>query len=64
MFNMRYLFAVCHVELGDFDRALDELERALDERAGMLVFAKADVRLIPLRDHPRFKSLLERVGVP
>ncbi len=40
------------------------LERAYEERDPMLLNAKHDPRLDPLRSDPRFQDLLRRIGFP
>jgi DNA-binding winged helix-turn-helix (wHTH) protein/tetratricopeptide (TPR) repeat protein len=50
-----------HVALGDHDKAFDELERAIDERAPAAIWLKQERRWDPLRTHPRFNALLARV---
>lgn len=45
------------------DRALDWLERAYTERSHSMVFLAVDPRLEGLRDHPRFVTLVRRVGL-
>lgn len=49
--------------LGQDDEALDWLERALDARAGLLVFLKIEPMFDRLRPHPRFGRLLKRLGL-
>lgn len=46
------------------DRALDWLERALEERSSWLVSARVDPTFDQLRDHPRFQKIVEAVGLP
>ena len=40
------------------------LERSCDERAGWLMYLASDPRFDPLRQDPRFQSLLERLHLP
>ena len=56
------LMAWIYVAMGETDRALAALERALDERDGRLVFAGVEPALDPLRSDPRFNDLLRRAG--
>ena len=56
-----YYFAYVHAGLGEADRALDHLERAVAERAGPAYSIKGSFLLAPLRGHPRFRALLERM---
>jgi hypothetical protein len=56
--------AVLHARLGEVDRALDRLERLVEARAGGAVFLAVNPYFVDLHDHPRFKALLKRVGVP
>jgi Tfp pilus assembly protein PilF len=56
-----YTLAVHHVLLGNVERALDQLEAAIQHRAGMMVFLHQDPALDPLRNHPRFVTLVNRM---
>ena len=55
--------ALIHLGLSDRDRLFDGLNRAVDERDGSLILITAAVEFDPVRDDPRFKSLLERMGL-
>jgi adenylate cyclase len=61
--NMRYNVAcVLVMNLGRKEEALDLLEPAFDKFGlEFLAWAKADTDFDPLRDHPRFKTMMERV---
>ncbi|HUI54142.1 MAG TPA: tetratricopeptide repeat protein [Bryobacteraceae bacterium] len=51
-----------HLGLGDFESGLDWLERALEERDPQIIHFLVKPPLYgPLRDHPRFQALVERM---
>jgi hypothetical protein len=56
--------ALAHMRLGDIEEALTRLERAVDKRSGMGVFLRVDPTFKALRSHPRFTSLIGRIGSP
>ena len=58
-----YHFAYVHVGLGDNERALDWLERAVAGRTGPAYSIKGSFLLSPLREHPRFRALLEQMNL-
>jgi serine/threonine protein kinase len=51
-----------YAPLGERDLALDALEKGLEIRSPYLVYLKVDPLLDSLRDEPRFKALLRKVG--
>ena len=53
-----YELAKVYLGLGDPERALDLLERAVQERAHSIAFVRVDPQLDGLRAHPRFLRLL------
>ena len=56
--------ALIQVALGEFEHALDSLERAYRERSlSLACWARCDPRLDPLRVYPRFDELLRLIGV-
>jgi hypothetical protein len=57
-------FAGIYVLLGEKDQAFEWLEKGYQERSTRLEFLKAEPKFDPLRDDPRFKDLLRRVGLP
>jgi hypothetical protein len=60
----KYIDATRLASIGENQRALDALEVAFAERESFIGFLKVDPRLVPLRNDPRFKDLLQRVGFP
>jgi len=58
-----YYFAYVHTGLGDADRAMDYLERAVAARAGPAYSIKGSFLLAPLRGHPRFRALLRQMNL-
>ena len=59
-----YNIALIYVGLGDYPRALQSLENALEDRSEWCPFLKVDPRLDPLRSSPRFQNLLRRMNLP
>ncbi|MCH7821542.1 MAG: tetratricopeptide repeat protein [Proteobacteria bacterium] len=51
--------AACHVGLGDFDSALANLERSLDQGFGPVEAIAGSPYFAPLRGDPRFPTLVE-----
>jgi len=56
-----YHFAYVYTGLGDFDRAMDFLERAVADRTGPAYTIKGSFLLARLRPHPRFRALLRQM---
>jgi len=53
-----------HLGLGDRNQALQELQRAYDERAAWMVWLLKDPRWDPMRGDARFEAIVDRVGFP
>jgi serine/threonine protein kinase/tetratricopeptide (TPR) repeat protein len=49
-------------KLGEYDRAFDLLEKALEGRESEMTFLRIDPTFEPVRDDPRFKDILRRMG--
>ena len=56
-----YHFAYVYIGLGDYDTAMDWLERAVAERTGPTYSIKGSFLLAPLHAHPRFRALLQQM---
>ena len=57
------LAGVC-VGLGDHDRAISWLQKAAEERDGLMTFLNSLLVSDPLRSDPRFQALLQRMNFP
>jgi len=55
--------AILHLALGNRDKALEELNRAILESSSWCVYLRAEPRLDPLRQDPRFIALLQHLPV-
>jgi TolB-like protein/Tfp pilus assembly protein PilF len=56
--------ALVYIGLGDRDQALQWLEKAYEDRSPLMSYSRADPRLDPLRDDPRFQDLMRRMNFP
>jgi DNA-binding SARP family transcriptional activator/Tfp pilus assembly protein PilF len=56
-----YHFAYVYIGLGDFEQAMDLLERAVAERTGPAYSIKGSFLLTPLHTHRRFHALLRQM---
>ena len=57
-----YSFALVHMALGEKDKAVEWLERAYRDRAGVdIAFIKIDPMLDPLHGDPRFEALVQKI---
>ncbi len=57
-------FAVVHTSLGEFDLAMDHVDRMVEHHVGGCVFLGVDPMLTRMRGMPRFDAVVRRVGVP
>jgi serine/threonine protein kinase/Tfp pilus assembly protein PilF len=55
--------ALVHLGLSDLESLFHWLDRAFEERDGSLVLVTAALEFDPVREDPRFKSLLGRMGL-
>ncbi|MCI0444934.1 protein kinase [bacterium] len=56
--------ALIHIGLGNKDRAVEMLEKAYENHETTLVWLKVLEFYDPLRDHPRFQALVQRMNLP
>ncbi len=59
-----YAIALPYAGLGNYDLALEWLDRCYEARDVHIVFLTIDPKWDPLRGDARFKALLERCGIP
>jgi len=55
------MVARVHIGLGEYDLALNYLQKGFEERSYWMVLLKMDPVYDPLRQHPRFKELLKQM---
>ena len=60
----RYEIALIYAGLGDKDQAFAWLEKSLAAHDKGMTYLKIDPCLDPLRNDPRFRDLIKRVGLP
>jgi hypothetical protein len=58
-----YYLASIYATLGDKDKAFAELEKSFAEKDAYLGRISVDPFMDPLRDDPRFKSLIKRMNL-
>jgi len=58
-----YESAAAYLSIGDTERAMALLDEAVAKRSNCLIFLRGDPRLNPIRQHPHFQVLLNRVGL-
>ena len=58
------LFGLVYLGLGELDRALDWLERAIASRSPYVIWLGVKPVYADLRSHPRFVALIHRLNLP
>ena len=58
-----YESAAAYLSIDDKERAISLLDEAVEKRSNCLIFLRTDPRLEPIRQHPHFAVLLNRVGL-
>lgn len=56
--------AFIHISIGEYDRALDLLETAYNEKSWFSIFMKIEHWYDPVRQDPRFQVLMEKMKYP
>jgi hypothetical protein len=58
-----YESAAAYLSIGDKERVMALLDEAVAKRSNCLIFLRNDPRLEPIRQHPHYAVLLNRVGL-
>ena len=58
------LFAAMYTGIGNKDKAFEWLEKVCNDRMGDIVYLNVDPGWKPLRNDPRFTTMVKRVGIP
>jgi TolB-like protein len=53
-----------HIVLGEYDQALEQLEKLVTQHEPLAVFLQVSPWYDPVRSHPRFQALLKRMNFP
>ena len=56
-------FGYVYANLGEFDRAIDYLERAFENRSSNIYGIKGSYIVAPVYEHPRFQALLRKMNL-
>ena len=56
-----YDLAILYVGLGDKERALEQLNKAFEDRAGFILYLNVEPLFDPLRADPRFAELVRKM---
>ena len=62
-YNSAFGTAILYAQLGEKAKALDSLERAFEQRSLSMTEIAVEPAFDPIRNDPRFQSLLRRVGL-
>lgn len=54
---------MAYLSIGDQERAIGLLDESVAKRSNCLIFLRNDPRLEPIRQHPHYLVLLNRVGL-
>jgi serine/threonine-protein kinase len=59
----QWRIAALYADLGEHDQAIDWLERAYESHYGFMMYVKVFPDFYRLHDEPRFRALLEKMGL-
>jgi TolB-like protein/Tfp pilus assembly protein PilF len=62
--NNNWVMAKAYLDLGEKDKALDELDKAYEKRLSSLCWLKIEPQMDPLRSEPRYQELLAKMNFP
>jgi hypothetical protein len=58
-----FSFMTIYLRLGEIGRALDSLEKAVDEHEAMVIHLHIDPLSDPMRSHPRYHALRRKMNL-
>jgi tetratricopeptide (TPR) repeat protein len=58
-----YDLAILYTGLGEKDKAIEQLNKAIEVRSGWVIFLNVEPLFDPLRSDPRYKALLKRINL-
>jgi hypothetical protein len=61
--RLTFASAATYAQLGDNEKALEILQNAFDRHVVMVINSAREPRLDPLKNDPRFETLLRRIGL-
>ena len=61
--NLSFQIAVVYSGLGEYEKAIEWLERAQQTRQSALPFMAIEYRFRPIQQHPRFQEILQDLGL-
>jgi hypothetical protein len=56
--------AKAYTELGDFDKAFEDLNIAFETHDSFVTWLKVEPQFDPLRSDPRYQELLQKIRIP
>lgn len=59
--RVHFFLILIYTTIGDYEKALDLLEKAAQNRISILIAFEVEPFLKPLRQHPRFRQIMQRV---
>lgn len=60
----RPVTSILDMGIGEIDRAMDTLFETIDSRDTMLLYVQCEPTYDPIRTHPRYPELIQRIGFP
>jgi len=58
-----YDLALLYTGLGERDEAIEQLNRAYEDRSGFIIYLGVEPQFDPLRSDPRYTELLRRMNL-
>jgi tetratricopeptide (TPR) repeat protein len=62
--NNNWVMAKAYLDMGNRDKAIDELNKAYQVRLSSLCWLKVEPQMDPLRNDPRYQALMQKMNFP